>query len=315
MDGVKCSTCRGAGEIEFERGARRVPCVTCSGSGADYKKTLDAALAREAALRQNLEFAQEASVAFAEEADRAQSELLALREELAVTKQVLEETRIARDAEQYANKELREGLAKSQALSVANILMDVVPGLDGMGEEIYAKSVAEVQLLISNLYLKTEELTDISTYNDQLNSKCEDMQQRLTAAEQELAEVSGTLEFNTACWGRERAVMIDKNQTLTADLLACGRHRKAAEQRNAKLMGLLLIITLDDDFPEHWNEAYAIDAALNPAESGASDPSKPPVGSTVLVCGGIKAIVKSHHPDGLVVGAGDGYVVNEWSKP
>lgn len=37
-----------------------------------------------------------------------------------------------------------------------------------------------------------------------------------------------------------------------------------AEQRIAELKGLLLDITLDDDFPEHWNEAYAIDAALNP---------------------------------------------------
>lgn len=50
-------------------------------------------------------------------------------------------------------------------------------------------------------------------------------------------------------------------------------------------------------------------------ESGTCDSSKPPVGSTVLVCGGIKAIVKAHHPDGLVVGGGDGYIVNEWSKP
>lgn len=39
---------------------------------------------------------------------------------------------------------------------------------------------------------------------------------------------------------------------------------KAAEQRIAGLKGLLLDLTLDDDFPEHWNEAYAIDATLNP---------------------------------------------------
>jgi hypothetical protein len=58
---------------------------------------------------------------------------------------------------------LREDLAKSQELSVTNILMDVVPGLDGMGDEIYAKSAAEVQLLISNLYLKTEELEESLT--------------------------------------------------------------------------------------------------------------------------------------------------------
>lgn len=44
----------------------------------------------------------------------------------------------------------------AEALSVTNILMDVIPGEDGMGEEIYAKSVAEVQLLIGNLYLDAE---------------------------------------------------------------------------------------------------------------------------------------------------------------
>jgi hypothetical protein len=72
---------------------------------------------------------------------------------------------------------LREELATSQERSVTNIMMDVVPGLDGMGEEIYAKSAAEVQLLISNLYLKTEELGE-----------------RLTAAEQRNAELAKLLE-------------------------------------------------------------------------------------------------------------------------
>ena len=60
----------------------------------------------------------------------------------------------------------------------------------------------------------------------------------LAALREELAEVSGTLEFNTNCFGRERAVMLDKQQTLAADLIACGRHRKAAEQRNAELVEL-----------------------------------------------------------------------------
>jgi hypothetical protein len=44
----------------------------------------------------------------------------------------------------------------AEALSVTNLLIDIVPGLDGMGYEVYAKSVAEVSLLISNLYLDAE---------------------------------------------------------------------------------------------------------------------------------------------------------------
>lgn len=42
MSEVKCSTCKGVGRLEFEQGQRRVPCVTCSGSGIDWRKTCDA---------------------------------------------------------------------------------------------------------------------------------------------------------------------------------------------------------------------------------------------------------------------------------
>jgi hypothetical protein len=44
----------------------------------------------------------------------------------------------------------------------------------------------------------------------------------------------------------------------------------AAGQRIAELKGLLIDLTLDDDFPEHWNESYAIDAALNPNPEAGS---------------------------------------------
>lgn len=40
--------------------------------------------------------------------------------------------------------------------------------------------------------------------------------------------------------------------------------------------------------------------------------SKPPVGSVVIVFGSIRARVKAHHANGLIVGAGDGYIVTEW---
>lgn len=42
MSEVKCSTCKGVGRLEFEQGQRRVPCVACSGSGLDWRKTCDA---------------------------------------------------------------------------------------------------------------------------------------------------------------------------------------------------------------------------------------------------------------------------------
>lgn len=48
----------------------------------------------------------------------------------------------------------------AEALSVTNILMNIVPGEDGMGEEVYAKSISEVQLLIHNLCSETEILEE-----------------------------------------------------------------------------------------------------------------------------------------------------------
>jgi hypothetical protein len=54
MSEVKCSTCKGEKTLTFEQGQRCVPCVTCSGSGTDWRKTYDAALTQLAALREEL---------------------------------------------------------------------------------------------------------------------------------------------------------------------------------------------------------------------------------------------------------------------
>lgn len=47
-------------------------------------------------------------------------------------------------------------IASLKALSVTNILIDIVPG-DGSGQEVYAKSVADVVGLISRLSEKAED--------------------------------------------------------------------------------------------------------------------------------------------------------------
>jgi hypothetical protein len=49
-------------------------------------------------------------------------------------------------------------LAELVALSVTKIMLDVVPGFDGMGEEVYAKSVAEVTAKFSKMVDREEEL-------------------------------------------------------------------------------------------------------------------------------------------------------------
>jgi hypothetical protein len=75
MSEVKCSTCKGEKTLTFEQGQRCVPCVTCSGSGTDWRKTYDAALSELAALREELYVAKEARDAEMLEAIRLQSRL------------------------------------------------------------------------------------------------------------------------------------------------------------------------------------------------------------------------------------------------
>lgn len=59
-----------------------------------------------------------------------------------------------------ALKQSEEDNAALRALSVANIMLDVVPGEDGMGEEIYARSVDGVVAVLSKLGDRVETLED-----------------------------------------------------------------------------------------------------------------------------------------------------------
>jgi len=73
----------------------------------------------------------EAGAYYASLYSAAQAELSALREELAASKQVLEATRIARDAEQYANEELREKLKAAEQRN-ADLLATLRSALQGV---------------------------------------------------------------------------------------------------------------------------------------------------------------------------------------
>lgn len=59
-------------------------------------------------------------------------------------------------------------------LSVTKIMLDIVPGYDGMGEEVYAKSVEDIEHAFTKLYDEVERLTD----------QRDALQQRLTAADE-----------------------------------------------------------------------------------------------------------------------------------
>ncbi|RMV69996.1 hypothetical protein ALP05_02336 [Pseudomonas caricapapayae] len=67
---------------------------------------------------------------------------------------------------------MKERIDQLQALSVTNILMDVVPG-DGNGLEVYAKSVREVVEALSSQYYALENVAD---ERDQLQAQCDELE-------------------------------------------------------------------------------------------------------------------------------------------
>lgn len=93
--------------------------------------------------------------------------------------------------ERAENKRLREDLAKSQELSVTNILLDVVPGFDGMGEEVFAKSVAEVCEKLGELGLQAEELDSANSRLHEVSTHCATVEQELERLRAELGECKG----------------------------------------------------------------------------------------------------------------------------
>lgn len=63
-------------------------------------------------------------------------------------------------AKVYAEQERDAALARLvefEKLSVTNIMLDVVPGWDGMGQEVYAKSVADVEAVLSKMGERLED--------------------------------------------------------------------------------------------------------------------------------------------------------------
>lgn len=65
--------------------------------------------------------------------------------------------------------EIVDGLERLAALSVTHIMLDVVPGEDGMGEEVYAKSVLEVEEALGRMGEQVEELESRCSELDSAN--------------------------------------------------------------------------------------------------------------------------------------------------
>jgi hypothetical protein len=72
-------------------------------------------------------------------------------------------------------KELEAEVERLKPLSVTNIMVDVVPGHDGSGQEVFAASVADVERVLTRLSEKAEsydlETTPLRKANDALKEK------------------------------------------------------------------------------------------------------------------------------------------------
>lgn len=79
---------------------------------------------------------------------------------------------------------LREELAKARELSVTNILLDVVRGKDGEGYEVFAASVAHVCEKLGELSLENETFQDRLTAAEQRNA---DLQEAAISARRTIA--------------------------------------------------------------------------------------------------------------------------------
>lgn len=65
--------------------------------------------------------------------------------------------------------ELQAKLTEANLLSVTNIMLTVVPGEDGMGVEVYAKTVSDVENAFTALCTKMEDIEAKLTEAERLN--------------------------------------------------------------------------------------------------------------------------------------------------
>jgi hypothetical protein len=69
--------------------------------------------------------------------------------------------------------DLQSRVKELDALSVTNIMVEVVPWGDGMGEEVYAKSLDDVFKVLNRLSEQAEELASVQAERDALRQELE----------------------------------------------------------------------------------------------------------------------------------------------
>lgn len=137
------------------------------------------------------------------------------------------------------------------SLSVTKIMLDIVHGYDGMGEEVYAKSVEDVEHAFTKLYGELERLTD----------QRDALQQRLTAADDHLDDCGNFQQMQIAVI-QERNTRVEVLEGLL---------REVKVLITAEPFGVLSGMG-DQSKRMDWYEKVSpvrdrIDAALKPAEA------------------------------------------------
>ena len=142
---------------------------------------------------------------------------------------VLSDERLSPHAELYAiplpQADLVAEVERLKALSVTNIMVAVVPG-DGSGHEVYAKSVADIENLLTRLGEKAED------YDAEIGP----LRQQLSAAQADNEQLVKALELSNKCLltaltgGNVKAIDAQKSLKLSDEAIATHKARQGKVQ-------------------------------------------------------------------------------------
>lgn len=113
----------------------------------------------------------------------------------------------SRDAMRHLDA-ARQELTKAKALSVTGILLAIVPGKDGMGEEVYAQSVTEVENLLADLGEKAEERDSLRQEVERLREIARESAEAATRHQGEVLRLRADAALYR--WIEEHALCIDQ---------------------------------------------------------------------------------------------------------
>lgn len=123
-------------------------------------------------------------------------------------------------------------VASLKKLSVTNIMLEVVPGHNGMGEEVFAKSVSEVEQVLSKMSNQLEDYILGITVHPLLKEKLAAMEARVSELEAALNDCEKLILIT----GDLYKILPDKLRDKVSSLLATAKGSQvlSAQEDNAE---------------------------------------------------------------------------------